>query len=262
MPKQLCTPQEFREKVLGEGAGFTRLVSRKNRNVGIPQGAPLSDLLANAYMLEFDRELSGFAAQRGGKYWRYSDDIILVIPGDHTLVPEVKAYAEAEIQRHGSALLIKTSKTAAVEFRRPTSGTLEFSHVDGSSCQNGLEYLGFRFDGKLVYLRDSTVSRFFRKVKTRARRQARKDVARFRGKPESWFEQRFSLAEFEKRFGRVQDFESLATAKGWTFWTYARRSEAAFGNRGSKILGQVRSFRKHIRELYLSEIRLALRDGD
>ncbi|MEQ9567367.1 MAG: hypothetical protein RLN85_16390, partial [Pseudomonadales bacterium] len=47
MPMQLCTPAEFREKV-------AELIEQNTNKHGIPQGAPISDLLANLYLLDFD----------------------------------------------------------------------------------------------------------------------------------------------------------------------------------------------------------------
>lgn len=53
VPKQLCTGNEFREKIAG-GDGRKTIVKKNRKTYGIPQGAPISDLLANIYMIDFD----------------------------------------------------------------------------------------------------------------------------------------------------------------------------------------------------------------
>ena len=50
MPIQLCSPSDFRRKI----AGTDGLIAPNANAYGIPQGAPLSDLLANAYLMDFD----------------------------------------------------------------------------------------------------------------------------------------------------------------------------------------------------------------
>lgn len=53
-----------------------------SNHVGIPQGTALSALLANIYMLEFDIEVDKMVRKFGGIYRRYSDDFVIVLPGE------------------------------------------------------------------------------------------------------------------------------------------------------------------------------------
>lgn len=53
----------------------------KNANhYGIPQGSPISATLANVYMLEVDKLINDMIFGLGGKYMRYSDDFIIILP--------------------------------------------------------------------------------------------------------------------------------------------------------------------------------------
>ena len=94
VPTQLCSPHDFRQKILGENGQYESLVIPNSKSCGIPQGAPNSDLLANLYLIDFDVEMNALASSDllanlylidfdvemnalassvGGSYVRYSD---------------------------------------------------------------------------------------------------------------------------------------------------------------------------------------------
>ncbi|MEM7469430.1 MAG: hypothetical protein AAF387_21470 [Pseudomonadota bacterium] len=254
MPRQLCTPREFRELVAGETGEYDRLISAPNHSHGIPQGAPLSDLLANAYLLDFDTAITGYVEDRGGRVWRYSDDIIIVLPGDEKVGLAAKEFAIREIVRYGPKLKIKDEKTAIGLFTSAISGNLEYEWLDGKQGKNGLEYLGFRFDGKRVYLRDSTLTNFQRKITNYAKVEAYCYLKRFRGKTQDWMTKRFQkyMPEFENAFGRVTEFETKTSKKDWTFWTYVTRSVSTFEDFDCRIFAQVRGYRSKVRRVFES----------
>ena len=60
-------------------------------------------------------------------------------------------------------LQIQPNKSQIVAFAR-NGGDARVMSVATDRGRNGLEYLGFRFDGRQVYLRDSTLSRLYRKL--------------------------------------------------------------------------------------------------
>ena len=103
---------------------------------------------------------------------RYSDDILLIVPGGESEANAGECFAVDEIKKYGKALQIKGMKTCIVRFTRAPDG-LSFEHIRGPQGKNGLEYLGFRFDGRQVYVRDSTISRLYRKVARAAKGVAR-----------------------------------------------------------------------------------------
>lgn len=264
MPKQLCSPEDFRAKIAGNDPQYDSLIQENSNDHGIPQGAPISDLLANAYLLAFDVGLATYVRARGGRYWRYSDDLVLVLPGDGDVGPEAASYVESLISNFGDALKIKASKTSIGRFVLRDDGTHEYQHVAGDGGADGIQYLGFRFDGRCAYIRNSTLSNFYRKITRRARRQAAKHVARFDGKDRAWLLDHFDFHSFEERFGRVRDFESVASPRGWTFWTYAKRASERFGPMGDPILRQVSRYRRYVRRAVADEIdrQLVLRSRD
>ncbi len=50
---------------------------------GIPQGSPISALLSNIYMLEFDVLVKEKIMECKGSYFRYCDDILCIIPNEY-----------------------------------------------------------------------------------------------------------------------------------------------------------------------------------
>jgi len=247
LPLQLCTPSEFRKKIADAS-----LIQKNENGYGIPQGAPLSDVLANLYLLDFDLQVSEWVQSRGGFYRRYSDDILIVLPGGFEQGKSAFDFAAQQIQRFGEELEIKAEKTAIVRYFPALDG-LAYECDASCKCKNGLEYLGFRFDGQRVYLRDSTVSRFFRKMTLYCRREAIGLIKRYPGKPMSFIRQQVNIEEIDKKYGRVEGFDPQ-NARKWTFWTYARRASKIFGPPGRPILGQVRKYRSFLRRTMEAEI--------
>ena len=254
MPTQLCSPSEFREKICGGDPKLPSLIkSNSDENGspldhGVPQGAPISDLIANFYLLDFDVAMNAFAIANGGRYMRYSDDILLIIPGRADLADAVESFAVSEIKKHGKALEIKASKTCIVAFHQTDSG-LTFSHVRGPQGKNGFEYLGFRFDGNLVYVRDSTISRLYRKVALSAKGVARGYVDAHPDKDAYEILANFNYSDFSKRFTKVPREElSPDDFSTWTFYSYLIRASEIFGERGAPILPQARNFKAIMKE--------------
>ena len=248
MPKQLCTPSEFRKKIAGGKPELCSLIKKNSNSYGIPQGVPMSDLLANAYLLDFDDELSKFVKARNGKYWRYSDDIAIVLEGDSKANSDVTKYVSELIKNYGTQLKLKEEKSLIVEF----------DLTSGVNHEKGIEYLGFRFDGKNVYIRNCTLSNFYRKLKKSIKWQARNHVARYAGKDLEWLLKNFNYNKFEKKFGRVENFERYVGVRNWTFWTYVKRATACFGDQGKPIINQVGNYRKFYRRELEAEIRKQL----
>jgi hypothetical protein len=289
--KQLCSGADFRFKIAG-GNGQPNLIETNLKNFGIPQGAPISDLLANIYLLDFDNEISDLIKPINGRYFRYSDDILIVAPIAPADALALESDIRKRIRAHGPKLVIKSRKSYILRFQKQAAHQ-SFSVVfDGQSVPecvkratdelnakgiplaskagqdtltraaknarktlNGMEYLGFRFDGKKVYLRDSTLSNLWRRITRSARRRVHACIARNRGCSAAVIKSRFDYDDLTTRFGRVEDFEQYADDhNNWTFWTYAQRSSKIFGGLGSPILRQLKDHRRKIQLMVHAEI--------
>ena len=71
---RVLMPRQFKEN-------RSHIVKNAN-HYGIPQGSPISATLANVYMLEVDKLINDMIFGLGGKYMRYSDDFIIILPDD------------------------------------------------------------------------------------------------------------------------------------------------------------------------------------
>ena len=245
LPIQLCSPKEFRVKIAGQGGEFSSLISLNRNPAGIPQGAAVSDVLTNIYLLDFDRQMQEMVDQLGGIYRRYSDDLFILVPGGEQAGLQISERTGELLRGHGDQLEIQPNKSQIVAFAR-NGGDARVMSVATDRGRNGLEYLGFRFDGRQVYLRDSTLSRLYRKL-THA---CKKEVARIQRQypdksPQALFD-KVDFQRLEARFGRVEDFDS-GDVQTWTFWTYARRADRVLGTLGKPVLRQVRRYRAFMR---------------
>jgi hypothetical protein len=253
-PLQICSPKVFREKLADK-------IVHHPHPFGIPQGSPISDLLANLYMIEFDREMNGAILARGGKYYRYSDDILIVLPASLENWQEVISLAENSLSRNAPRLTMKKEKTQVYRYSTLGHGKGQASKIlSGTKGTEGLEYLGFRYDGRNVYLRNSTVSGIQRKITATANQLARRHVE---GNPAMNLRQltdSFNYSLLISKFGRVKDFDASGkTYTSWTFWTYVVRSTAVFGDLGKPIGRQFGSYKSFARKKAREAIEFALK---
>jgi len=145
--KQICSFAEFRNKVRK-----SNLIVPNKANFGIPQGSPISALLSNIYMLNFDIEMVQYASSLGGEYFRYCDDMLFIVPTHEK--NNVAGEAEKRLIKLKVSLNVK--KTEIREFKAtPTKITSD----------KPLQYLGFIFDGENVFLRSSSLSRYSDRMK-------------------------------------------------------------------------------------------------
>jgi RNA-directed DNA polymerase len=144
---RICTPDEFRSVVRKEG-----FIEVNNHPLGIPQGSPLSALLSNIYMLDFDIWATSIVNQAGGSYYRYCDDMLFIVPTD--MRNEVAGKVRAQLKL--LEIDINTKKTDIHVF---SSGTGTFL------ADKPLQYLGFLYDGQKTIIRSAALARYSERMK-------------------------------------------------------------------------------------------------
>jgi len=156
-----CSAEEFREKVRNAG-----LIHRNQNDFGIPQGSPVSALLSNIYMLDFDSKMKTTLENQGGHYFRYCDDMLFITKP--IFRDDVETLAVNEIKK--LKLEINTDKTEVRDFYR-YGGQLR------CKGKKSLQYLGFTFDGERKLIRSAALAKFSNRMKAGVR-SARKTVRR------------------------------------------------------------------------------------
>ena len=145
---------------------------KKLKNYGICQGSSISATLANIYMLEFDELIHHKIQEIGGIYRRYSDDMVVICPIDHK--DEVLGLFETKIKSI-SKLNINPKKTQIFYFKLNGNNEItclqEFNgKINHNSHKKKFEYLGFSFNGQHVYLKNSALANYYRKMSMGVRR--------------------------------------------------------------------------------------------
>lgn len=136
-------------------------------NAGIPQGLPISAVLANIYMSSFDIEALAEVQSAGGIYKRYSDDIVVVCPIKEAV--RLKNYIINHIT--SIHLEIQERKTNLYEIHKVFGKAMCFHEKDG--MKHKIEYLGFSFDGEHVLIKSAGLSNYFHKMWRSKRRHKR-----------------------------------------------------------------------------------------
>ena len=142
---------KFRNRLKSEVLESDKFI-KKNINIkgevkGIPQGTPISGLLANIYMMDFDLKINKIAKLQGSIYKRYSDDILIICPND-----KQEIFTEKIIEGVEKLLLkINNDKTTVTTF-------------PSSTPKKSISYLGLDYNGVKVSVRASTLSKYYTKI--------------------------------------------------------------------------------------------------
>ena len=125
---------------------------------GIPQGLPISSILANVYMIHFDESAVELANKIGGFYYRYSDDIIFICSATH------KDEVLCKIDNYINAVKLQMSqkKTKIHDIVKDENGNI-IVKSDGKPSQ--IEYLGFLFDGNNILVKKKGISLYYLKMR-------------------------------------------------------------------------------------------------
>lgn len=173
------SPKAFRRELK---AGKFRIHRNKFKNdegdmIGIPQGLPISAVLANLYLLESDQIIfNEIVGKMSGYYRRYSDDIIVICN------PEDKQKVKNIVEKSLTDNKVKVSIPKTEEFffynKAKQDGIFQTAcyMIENNCWKLGLPltYLGFQFDGEKILIKSANVAKFYRRmvfaVKSRTRR--------------------------------------------------------------------------------------------
>ncbi len=175
------SPKEFRDAVKSKQLKLYKhpFRNKKMNNIpmGIPQGLPISAVLANLYLLNFDKEIFYEVVNlRGGFYRRYSDDILVICKEDEA--DDIKKIIDDGLARVN--VDPSKDKTEQFIFKQSMLGNgkkvlLSHKRIDNHLIANvPLNYLGFEFYGYQTLIKSSNLAKFYRRmiysVKSKAKR--------------------------------------------------------------------------------------------
>lgn len=199
----------------------------KGEKKGIPQGTPISATLSNLYMTDFDIEAKKFCDSIGALYRRYSDDILVICNESEAVSAEKKIIELIKMER----LQISTNKTEKTIFDINSTG---------SQTGKAAQYLGFNFDEKGAYIRESSLSRQWRKMRKAIRRAKKSSEWRIKNGNNSPIFKKKLL----RRYSYIKILSENSTKTLRNFSSYGRRSADSFNN-SKKIMRQLRRFEKN-----------------
>lgn len=220
---------------------------------GIPQGSPISSVLANSYLLEFDKEVAAKCKEVNALYRRYSDDMVVVCSKSDK--DEISDLIYSQIKEY--KLEIRKDKTQIFQFKKNGDRLIcgqEF--LSSVNWNKNFVYLGFEFDGKHVTLKSGSLSGYYRKMNrgvNRAHHFASKKGSKTKGE---FFKQRI-LKKYTykgaKRYrkwiwsDKTKSFERSDYYNWGNFLSYAYKADKSMVN--SKIGSQVKGHWKNIDKL-------------
>ena len=210
--KRLLSPTDLREK---------KELITKNQDFGIPQGSPMSGVLANIYTLEIDKKLHNFVASKlNGMYMRYSDDFIIILPelDESTAIENLKIINRMFDSVDYPGIELQPNKTQYYCFSRNKLLNCGLKINEKADCSNRhLNFLGFTFDGKKVSLRAKTVSKYYQRMRRKSKTISRSKNYTKTGK-------HISKRNLYERYS----VRGAGSKKG-NFLTYANRAKSKFG---------------------------------
>jgi Reverse transcriptase (RNA-dependent DNA polymerase) len=146
--------------------------SKKTKRIcGIPQGLPVSSVLANLYLIDFDKKMIDLCQNVGGFYRRYSDDIIVVCKQEER--EHVQRFANDTIEE--CQVSLSEDKTEVFLFRKAeekSGRVVSYKMVNSKWVPDiPLTYLGFEFFGYRTAIKSANLAKFYRRMIKSAKRK-------------------------------------------------------------------------------------------
>lgn len=141
-----------------------KLIHKNENNKGVPQGSPISAVLSNIYMIEFDKEINKFVTQKNGLYMRYSDDFIIILPFEiESEINEFIKFIVAYFNNKSDLVTLQQDKTKFYIYKNKCIYKYPQNQL------THLKYLGFIFDGTNIKINPKAITKYYYRMQRKAR---------------------------------------------------------------------------------------------
>ncbi|WP_346881513.1 reverse transcriptase domain-containing protein [uncultured Algibacter sp.] len=144
--------------------------NKQKQLIGIPQGLPISALLANIYMLEFDEAVVNELTLKNNIFYRrYSDDIVMLC--DENQIQLIEQFVKKEIKKN--KLKVSLEKTEKTLFKIKNGRLQSYKIKNDNTLKENipLNYLGFEFYGYQTLIKSKNLASFYRAMKQTIKRK-------------------------------------------------------------------------------------------
>ena len=136
-------------------------IKKNVSGVGVPQGSPISAVLSNIYMIEFDKDIKRYVASKGGIYMRYSDDFIIVLPYERDAeIADFTSYIFSYVESMKGLIDLQKEKTSCYTYKDEV--------IYEGDQPSSINYLGFLFDGKNIRIRPRAITKYYYRMRRKA----------------------------------------------------------------------------------------------
>ena len=200
-----------RKKINSKEIVLTKEQFQKNKKdikknisgVGVPQGAPISAVLSNIYMIKFDKDIKRYVTSKGGIYMRYSDDFIIVLPYERDAeIADFTSYIFSYVESMKGLIDLQKEKTSCYTYKDEV--------IYEGDQPSSINYLGFLFDGKNIRIRPRAITKYYYRMRRKAHTIGRSNWTSSKGR-------RISAKELYSIYSRNDEKQ--------TFIDYARKAK-------------------------------------
>lgn len=218
----ILSKEEFKQLKLDK----TNIIKNPN-SFGIPQGSPISAALSNVYMLEFDKKVNDSVLACNGKYMRYSDDFIIVLPYEdkeeaNLWIKKIKSNVDKieglDLQKEKTQVYIYDNN-AIINFEK--------------NIEDNIDYLGFVFDGVNIKIRPKSITKYYYRMHRKA-----KNIVRC-----NW------MTKTGRRISAKKLYDTYASNEKknqQTFIDYAKRAKGALSLNDSEADALINNYKHKI----------------
>lgn len=237
--KRIITHKEFHDN--------KRCIKKHRDVVGIPQGSPISAVLSNVYIIEFDEYINNCVSSRNGIYRRYSDDFFICVP--YTSDDEIEKF-KSDIQDYIESMkqfvILEESKTKYYTYEANQIINYESGKPDS------LNYLGFIFDGTDVKIRPKSITKYYYRMRRKARTIGRCNWKTRTGKHIT-AKKLYSIYSDDNRSGEKQTFIGYVKKSKKIMGLNDKESSALLKRHKHKIANTIRKAEQEMLENKLRE---------